>query len=112
MMEYGVYQYYVASGNETIDLEQLTITTPNMPLLGALHSPLTQGLGDILVLIINQAGFDVNSLFVQRTAYEVVWGWNDPLLGNLSHYHPGLPSYYPGIQVSNVASMHDGCSRA
>jgi hypothetical protein len=43
-------------------------------------------------------------MIVSRTAYEVIWGWEDPLLEQLHGFDASVPTYYPGL-ITNDTSL-------
>lgn len=104
-VDFLTWQWYVPDAATEL-LQNTTVTTLNVPLLGVLRSPLTAGLGELLyvALALAYGGADLNSLlFVQRTMGEVIWGWEDPLLRVLGDFKPGVPSRYPGLQQNDTS---------
>lgn len=111
-LSYHRYQYYVAADDATRELEQQVVTTLNVPLMGALHAAAAAGSlgGTVINGIINDLGMGGPlGLFTNRTIYETIWGWEDPLLGALSSTI-GNPSRYPGLQ-ENMTSAAEAIAK-
>ena len=52
--------------------------------------------------MIEAAGYGPETLFLQKTIGETIWGWHDPLLAELSIV--GVPSQYPGLQANDTTA--------
>jgi hypothetical protein len=105
LLSYMQYQYYLRLSGENFDTN---LTTLNMPLLAALNIPAA----DWLIYKGSKFTREMKSLFIQRTAEEVLFGWhNDPLLSQLSKelkelgVNIGLPTSYGGVQVCGHAHI-------
>jgi hypothetical protein len=98
--EFTSFQYYTALNDRTLELEQQYVTSLDMPLLGTLF---TEGgafaIENLVSPEVKAFYQNASALFINRTAYDVIWGWqNDTLLTALGE-HIGTPTTYPGIQV-------------
>jgi hypothetical protein len=92
------YSYHLPVLDESVGLaEDFNIVTLSLPLIGVIenvHSsfgPLGQRLLDLLVSTIakwRDTDHHVNGLFTVRTAEELIWGYEDPLLQRLSALLP------------------------
>lgn len=109
IVAFQMWDYYQPADEITRYLSTQTIYTLNVPLLGTLHNPLLIGEGAaidtvVLALFLEKYAKDPTSLFVSKTIYETIWGWEDPLLTELNAFNKLVPTRYPGI-VNNDSSL-------
>jgi scavenger receptor class B protein 1 len=107
-MYYYPWTYYVFVPEKSSASEDDPIINVNVGLqivLAGLEA-VPEAREELLAQLVNDTDGLVQELFVQKTAYEWLWGWDDPILVALSNYLPSVSSWIPGYG-KNTSSYDD-----
>ncbi|KFM25479.1 Scavenger receptor class B member 1 [Auxenochlorella protothecoides] len=106
------YTYYLPCPELTPLSLDTPITTLNLPLVGALekiggYAPASAArwLSWLARAVEAWSGADVEGLFTTRSARELLWGYDDPLLKRLHWFAPGLDPHFTIVHnISGAAA--------
>lgn len=106
------YTYYLPCPELTPLSPDTPITTLNLPLVGALekidgYAPASAArwLSWLARAVEAWSGADVEGLFTTRSARELLWGYDDPLLKRLHWFAPGLDPHFTIVHnISGAAA--------
>lgn len=102
--------FTATTDNATLVSLDDTITTVNIPLLGALakaHHVFGRFVALQLLLEVLASFHDpnVDGLFMTRTVRELLWGYDDPLLQKLKFIAPGLDTRFQLVSNTTASSL-------
>eukprot|EP00163_Fabomonas_tropica_P020251 TRINITY_DN3567_c0_g1_i1.p1 TRINITY_DN3567_c0_g1~~TRINITY_DN3567_c0_g1_i1.p1 ORF type:complete len:507 (+),score=91.60 TRINITY_DN3567_c0_g1_i1:358-1878(+) len=105
------WRYYTYDAELSCDTchEDMNITTLNLPLmvvLGQIQNALPWDMRSNFWVQLGSAFLGALSdepLVFTKTAKELIWGYDDPLIALLAPFSPGAPSRYPGLMQNETS---------
>lgn len=105
IVSFRQYQLYVAANSDTLALERTEVVSLNLPLLSVISDSFLASLVISNPFLASKYAGNASSLFIRRTAREILWGWSDDEF--LSDFNAALgwslPTNFPGLQGNDTS---------